>query len=370
MDTQKVSLKEALSKIDEFRQAQGLRYKLLPILLLACVAMMCGARSESAIAEWGRNYGHKWLRRLGIKRNTVPSQSTIHRVFKGIKVAALERAITEWSESLLGEPVALEAIAVDGKTLRGAVKQGAQDAHLLSAVSHRLATVLAQVAIPDGTNEISSMEDLLEQLTLTGLVVTADALHTQEATAQAILDAGGDYLMVVKENQPTLLREIALVFETSTLAQTVSRSSSTTTHGNRIETRSIAASSALHGWSRWPGLVQVMKLDRTVITKTTGELREETVYGITSLSWQRAKPAQLNELWRKHWTIENKLHWVRDVTFDEDRSTVRSGTAPQAMAAIRNIVISLFRLRKEPNIAAAQRKYAARPDLAFTALGI
>lgn len=370
MDTQKVSLKEALSKIDEFRQAQGLRYKLLSILLLACVAMMCGARSESAIAEWGRNYGHKWLRRLGIKRKTVPSQSTIHRVFKGIEVTALERVITEWSESILGEPVALEAIAIDGKTLRGAVKQGAQNARLLSAVSHRLATVLAQVAIPEGTNEISSMEELLEQLTLTGLVVTADALHTQETTAQAILDAGGDYVMVVKENQPTLLREVELVFETSTLAQTVSRSSSTTTHGNRIETRSIAASNALHGWSRWPGLVQVMKLDRTVITKTTGELRKETVYGITSLSSQHARPDQLNELWRKHWTIENKLHWVRDVTFDEDRSTVRSGNAPQAMAAIRNLAISLFRLRKEPNIAAAQRKYPARPALAFTALGI
>jgi len=80
-----------------------------------------------------------------------------------------------------------------------------------------------------------------------------------------------------------------------------------------------------------------------------GGIREETVYGITSLSCQRAKPDQLNELWRKHWAIEDKLHWVRDVTFDEDRSTVRSGNAPQAMTAIRNIVISLFRLRKEPH---------------------
>ena len=370
MDTQKVSLKEALSKIEEFRHAQGLRYSLLSILLLACVAMMCGARSESAIAEWGRNYGHTWLRRLGIKRKTVPSQSTIHRVFKGIDVVALEQAITEWAESVLGEPIPLDAIAVDGKTLRGSAKQGAPNAHLLSAVSHRLATVLAQVAIPDGTNEISQMDSLLEQVTLTGLVVTADALHTQATTAQAILDAGGDYLMVVKENQPTLRGEIELVFETATLAETVSRASSTTTHGNRIETRSLAVSSAMHGLSNWPGLVQVMKLDRMVLTKKTGELRQETVYGVTSLPSHRAKPEQLNTLWQKHWTIENKVHWVRDVTFDEDRSTVRSGNAPQAMAAIRNLAISLFRLRKEPNIAAAQRKYAARPILAFTALGI
>jgi predicted transposase YbfD/YdcC len=370
LDTQKVSLKEALSKIEEFRQAKGLRYKLLSVLLLACVAMMCGARSEAAIAEWGRNYGRKWLRRLGIKRQASPSQSTIHRVFKGIDVEALERAITSWAESVLGVPEPLEAIAIDGKALKGAIKQGAQGAYLLSAVSHRLATVLAQAAVTDRTNEIGQMPDLLEQLVLTGLVVTADAMHTQTETAQQILDAGGDYLLVVKENQPTLRREIELVFETSTLADTVSRASQTSTHGSRIETRTIAASSAMRGLSRWPGLDQVMKLKRTVINKTTGEIREETVYGVTSLSAQRATAQQLNDLWRGHWTIENKLHWVRDVTFDEDRSTVRSGHAPQAMAAIRNIVISLLRLRKVTNIAAALRRYAAQPALAFSAIGI
>ena len=113
-----------------------------------------------------------------------------------------------------------------------------------------------------------------------------------------------------------------------------------------------------------------MKLERTVINKTTGEIREETVYGMTSLSPPRAKPAQLNDLWRGHWTIENKLHWVRDVTFDEDRSQVRSGNAPQVMAALRNIAISLLRLRQTTNIAAALRRYAAQPALAFSAIGI
>lgn len=370
MDTRKVSLKEALAEIADFRHAQGRRYELLPILLLACVAMLCGARSESAIAEWGSNYGTKWLRRLGIKRQTSPSQPTLHRVFKQLDAVAVERAISHWAASVLGQPVPLEAAAIDGKALRGAIKQGALNAYLLSAVSHRLSTVLAQVAVADRTNEIGQMEDLLAELTLTGLVVTADAMHTQVATAETILDAGGDYLMVVKENQPTLKREIELVFETTTLASTVVQASSTTTHGSRIETRAIAVSDAMRGLSDWPGLHQVMKLERTVINKTTGEVREEIVYGVTSLSPQRATPTQLNELWRKHWTIENKLHWVRDVTFDEDRSQVRSGNAPQVMAALRNIAISALRLRKVTNIAAALRRYAARPALAFTAIGI
>lgn len=370
MDTRKVSLKEALAEIPDFRHAQGRRYELLSILLLTCVAMMCGARSESAIAEWGVNYGSKWLRRLAIKGSTSPSQPTLHRVFKQLDAVAVERAISHWAASLLGEPVGLEGAAIDGKALRGAIQQGALNAYLLSAVSHRLGTVLAQVAVGDRTNEIGQMDDLLAELTLTGLVVTADAMHTQVATAETILDAGGDYLMVVKENQPTLKREIARVFETTTLADTVVRASSTTTHGSRIETRSIAVSDAMQGLSDWPGLHQVMKLERTVINKTTGEVRDEIVYGVSSLSAQRATPAQLNELWRKHWTIENKLHWVRDVTFDEDRSQVRSGNAPQVMAAFRNVAISLLRLRKVTNIAAALRRYAARPALAFTAIGI
>ena len=370
MDTRNVSLKEALSEIPEFRQAQGRRYELLSILLLACVAMLCGARSESAIADWGTNYGSKWLRRLGIKRRTSPSQPTIHRIFKQLDAVAVERAISNWAASVLGEPRPLEGVAIDGKALRGSIKQGALNAYLLSAVSHRLMTVLAQVAVADRSNEIGQMDDLIKELALSCLVVTADAMHTQVATAEAIIEASGDYLMIVKENQPTLKREIELVFETTTLADTIRLASSTTTHGSRIETRAIAVSDAMHGLSNWPGLHQVMKLERTVINKTTGEIREESVYGVTSLSPPRARPDQLNDLWRGHWTIENKLHWVRDVTFDEDRSQVRCGNAPQIMAAFRNLAISALRLRNVTNIAAALRRYAAQPALAFTAIGI
>ncbi len=370
MDTRMVSLSEALAEIPDFRQAQGKRYELLPVLLLSCVAMLCGARSESAIAEWGANYGQKWLHRLGLKRKTAPSQATLHRIFKGLNVAAFERAISRWAACLHGEPEPLEGLSIDGKAACVALKQGATSAYFLSAVSHRLGAVLAQVSVGARTNEIGQMDDLLTALVLTGWVVTVDAMHTQVATADTIVAAGGDYIMTVKGNQPTLKAEIALVFETTTLAHTVTSASETTVHGARVETRTIAASTAMCGLSDWPGLQQVLKLDRTVLNKTTGEIREETVYGVTSLTPPRATPAQLNQLWRKHWTIENKVHWVRDVTLGEDLSTVRTGNAPHTMAALRNVALTALRFRKVKNIAAALRRYAARPALAFTALGL
>lgn len=371
MDTPKVvSLSEALAEIPDFRQAQGRRYELLPVLLLSCVAMLCGARSESAIAEWGINYGKKWLRRLGFKGEKAPSQATLHRIFTGMDVAAFERALSWWAAALHGAPAPLEGIAVDGKAACVALKQGAGSAYFLSAVSHRLGAVLAQVAVGARTNEIGQMDDWLAGLVLNGWVVTVDAMHTQVATAETILAAGGDYVMAVKGNQPTLRAEIELVFQTSTLTATVTTAGETAVHGARIETRTLAASTAMRGLSDWPGLQQVLKLDRTVLNKTTGEIREETVYGVTSLAPQRATPAQLNQLWRKHWTIENQVHWVRDVTLGEDASTVRTGNAPHVMAAFRNLALTALRFRRVKNIAAALRRYAARPILAFTLLGI
>src|SRR5215216_4756594 len=144
------SLKDALADVPDFRQAQGRRYELLPILLLCCVAVLCGARSQSAIAEWGENYGTRWLSRLGIRRRRGPSQPTLHRIFKGLDCLRLEQCVTAWAERVLvacAAPAdALEALALDGKTLRGSAGQGAAESHLVSALSHRLGVVLAQFA--------------------------------------------------------------------------------------------------------------------------------------------------------------------------------------------------------------------------------
>jgi len=336
---------------------------------------MCGYRSQAAIAEWGANYGRKWLAKLGIKGRRGPSQPTLHRIFKGLDCQQLERVVGQWAELVLDSspqpPSAMEAVALDGKTLCGSQRQGAVDVHLLSALSHRLGVVMAQVAVQDKTNEIGQVDELLASLVLEGRVITADSLLTQREIAQAIIDDGGDYLLPVKNNQPSLREDIALVFANSKLLQdTITEVRTLDQHGGRIEERRLRASTALFGYTDWPGHRQVLEMQRTVTKKRTGEMRREVAYAITSLSNERASARQLLQIWREHWHIENKLHWVRDVTFDEDRSQVRTARIPQVMAALRNVAVSLLRVSGAENIAAATRRYAARPHLALAAVGL
>jgi predicted transposase YbfD/YdcC len=370
MNSSKLSLPEALAEIPDFRQASGRRYELWAILLLICVALLCGYRSQAAIGEWGKNYGPRWLRRLGIRRMRGPSQSTIQRVLAGVAAATVEAAIGRWAQQFLPGVAAsgaeLEGVAVDGKKVRGASRASGQSVALLSALSQRLGVVLQQAAI--ATSEQAEFEDLIAELVLTGCVVTTDALHTTAENAAQVLRQGGDYLFVVKDNQPTLRAEIELVFQTTTLADTIAEVRQTDQHGTRIEERHLQATPVMAGCSDWPGLQQVLRLERRVTDKRTHETRSEVVYGVTSLAPARATPAQLLALWRGHWAIENKLHWVRDVTYGEDASAIRSGSAPQVMAALRNLALSLFRLAGETNIAAACRRYAAQPALAFAAI--
>jgi hypothetical protein len=188
---------------------------------------------------------------------------------------------------------------------------------------------------------------------------------------------GGDYLLVVKQNQPTLLRDIQDLFFTADttpnlLADTIRTGTEVRLYGGRLEEkeRQLATSTALHGYSQWPGLAQVLRIKRSVTNKRTGRTSCEVTYAATSLLPQRATPAQLLRAWREHWTIENKLHWVRDVTFDEDRQQLRRGRAHQVLAALRNTVIGLLRLLGETNIASACRRYAAQPLLALHAVGL
>lgn len=374
MITQLRPLIEVLAEIPDVRARRGQRHPLSAILAMACCAMLCGYRSYSAIAEWGRNYGSGIAQALGFTHNT-PCAATLHTIFRHMDRDDLEAKLGTWAESVMvstptAAPTGEVAVALDGKTLRGSQKQGAPGTHLLAALSHHVGLTLLQQAVDAKTNEITQVETVLRQLVLKDRVVTMDALLTQRHVAQAIVDEGGDYVMIVKENQPQLRADIALVF---TLPPVGDRQETARTvdigHG-RIEQRNITTSKALVGYSTWPGLAQVFEVGRHVILPKTGQERIEVVYGVTSLTAERATPSRVLELVRGHWGIENKLHWVRDVTFDEDRSQVRCGSIPQVMAALRNTAIGLLRWAGHTNIAAACRRLAAQPAQALALIGI
>jgi len=284
--------------------------------------------------------------------------------------------VRQWAEQALRRcaPAAgtLEGVARDGKTLRGSQRHGAADAHLLAAFSHRLGVVLGQLGVPDKTNAIGAADELLLAVAPEGRVVTADALLTQRTVARTILASGGDYLLAVKANQPTLWTDIAATFAAAADATgLVGTARTVTQHGGRIEQRRLAASTALAGSSDWPGLQHVLRLERRVRDKRTGALRrQESAYAVTALHPQRATPAQRLALWRGHRSIEHRLHDIRDGAFDEDRATVRAGRAPQVMAAFRHAAIGLIHARGTTRVTATCRRFAAQPLAALLAVGL
>jgi predicted transposase YbfD/YdcC len=378
-------LVEYLAEVGDPRKAQGLRHPLVAILCLCCVALMSGAKNPKAIANWWKNRKDMgpFLQRLGFTRSYGPSPATWYWVLSRVPIQVLEAKFQQWAEENLGHvPAAsgeLEGVAVDGKTLRGSRKQGAEATPMLSALSHRLGLTLGQLAVDDQTNEIGAAPDLLADLILEGRIFTMDAQLTQREIAPTSIDHQGDYVMIVKacpersrrDNQPTLRADIELLFADPDAATLFVEDRDVMTdkgHG-RLEVRILQTSSVLNDYLNWPGVQQVFRLDRKRIILKTGEVQTETAYGITSLAAHRAGAAPLQGLVRGHWSIENRSHWVRDVTFGEDHSQVRNGHLPQVMAALRNCVIGLLRLRHFRWIPDAFDYFAAHPFKALATIG-
>lgn len=370
-------LVEILAEIPDLRKAKGKRHSLCAILSLCVVAMMAGAKNPRAIARWWQNRKGLGgvLERLGFDRGYGPSQSTLYRVLALIDQEEFEARVSQWIEEIMNDllPAAegeLEGIAIDGKTLCGSRRQGASGTHLLGALSHRLSLFMTQIGIEDHTNEIGAMPEFLNQLVVEGRVITMDALLTQRNIVQSIIDKEGDYVMIAKGNQPKLHADLQLLFADPDAESYFQERVTTIDKGHgRIERRTIRTSLELNDCLDWPGVQQVFRLDRMRTFHKTGEIQKDTVYGITSLTRDKCPASRLLQLVREHWFIENRAHWVRDVTFGEDLSQVRNGTLPQMMSALRNCVINLIRLRRFRFIPDAFDFFAANPFKALAIIG-
>jgi predicted transposase YbfD/YdcC len=256
------------------------------------------------------------------------------------------------------------AIAVDGKTLRGA-RSGGRQVHLLAAMEHASRAVLAQREVDGAGGEVPGFQPLLERLDLAGAVVTANALQTSRDAAQFLVEAKhAHYLFTVKANRPALLARCARLawHRVPVLDRTRDRA-----HG-RVEIRTLKAVT-VRGFG-FPHTSQVLQFTRKVRDLGSRRWRTAIVYAVTSLSHAQASPARLADLLRGHWGIETGLHWVRDVTFAEDASQVRTGSGPHVMAALRNLAIGALHRAGPVNLAAALRHHSRDPHRPLATLGI
>jgi predicted transposase YbfD/YdcC len=366
---QYTSLLAALQNVPDPRQARGQRYAWPLLLTLIAAALASGQQGVRAIGQWVTEHADDLIVALDPPRRRLPSTATLRRALRTVDVAALEEQIAQFVAALppaaasTGAPAAGPAQppwvgqALDGKAVRGVNRHGAR-LHLVSLVRHHDGRVLGQVAVGHTSNEITAAPRLLAGRDLTGTVTTMDAQLAQRAVAEQILAQGGHYLMVVTANQPEWSGAIERLFTAPLVPDARDYAAVVTTvtkgHG-RLETRTLERSAALNEWLDWPGVGQVLRRTCQRVSLKTGEVQEEVTYGVTSLPPTAASARQVEGLWRGQWTIENRVQYVRDVTWGEDAGQAWTGHTAQALAALRTGLLSLLRALGWTNIADALR---------------
>jgi predicted transposase YbfD/YdcC len=355
-------LLDVLRAVPDPRDRRGRRYQLWSLLAVAILATAAGMRSFAGIATWIRTAPEQVLAELGLGARR-PSEKTFRTLFARLDAADLDRRLGGHFTRLAEEEVEagdVIAVALDGKTVRGARLTGGRAPHLISAFAHRARLVLGQLAVAVKSNEIPAVRALLRTLGMTTLLVTVDAMHTQVATAKLICGTlKSHYLMVAKDNQPGLLARIKA--QPWSKVPVVHRDTDPKPSHGRIETRLLKVLTVPRGIG-FPYARQIIEITRERVVISTGKRSVEIIYAICSMPFEQAPPRLLAQWLRGHWGIENSVHHVRDVTWDEDRSTVRTGTAPQVMATLRNTAMGLHRLHGADNIAEACRTTAFSRD--------
>ena len=354
------SLREVFETIPDPRKRRGIRHQLADILLICASAVMSGARSFTAIRDWA-DIHREVLADTGAKP---PSKHTVRRVLLLLDADQLDQLLGAWALSRTMSQTGQDplAVAVDGKEVRGAKNGGGQRVHLLSACTHEQPTVIGQVSVGVKTNEIPEVETLFTQIgpAVKGKVFTFDALHCQQSTARLIHQAGAYYVFTVKANQPRLLQRVAdLPWGQVSAGSRISKG-----HGRKVRrTHRVLYAPE---WIDFPHAVQVAKVRRTRTVK--GKTTWEEVYVITN--HPVATFEQIAAWTQGHWFIENQVHYLRDTLWDEDRSQIRTGSAPRVMATLRNTALSLLRLANATEITRTTRYLWANPQVATALTGL
>jgi predicted transposase YbfD/YdcC len=369
-----------LKKVPDPRGARGQRYSWEGLLAILVLGLAQGQKTVWGIARWAQLHGSEIMESLAITMRGIPSPATFYRAVRGVDIVALEKAGGAYGQEVDQEVLkeektedseaSLRGQAVDGKELRGTGRYGTP-VRLVSLVRHGTGTTLGESQVPDKASELRALPALFEGQELTGTVTTLDALYTHRPVAQQILDQGGHYLMMVKGNQPELLQAIETLFQEPALpGEARWQDTQWSKEHGRLEMREVVASELLNDYLDWPAVGQVLQRTCVRITQKSRKQSKEVSYAVSSATHEQATVEQMAALWREHWSIENKSHYVRDETLGEDRNQIHVGHAPQALAALRNGLLTALRHQGWTSIADALRAHVAPTTRAFTLLGI
>jgi predicted transposase YbfD/YdcC len=376
------SLYEALHQLSDARRGQGKRYELALMLCLLVLAKLAGETSLSGATEWIRHRAAFLADQFKLQRKTMPCQMTYCNVLARVDAKHLDEILAtffvRWeAEQRCGaEPSRLHTpqgqadhahLAIDGKTLRATSSQP-HPVHQLSCYEVATGIVLWHCNVQEKENEISALKPLLTPHLIKGRIFTLDAMHTQRALCAQIQRFGGDYLLIAKDNQPTLHEDSADLFEDRTPDRRRWKQAETWDKGHgRLEHRQITCSPDLNDWfgKDWQGVEQVFRLERTARLLKTNQTRHEVVYGLSNLSMQLAPPQRLLSLVRDHWAIENKLHYRRDGSLGEDACQTRTGPVPSLLAQLNSAVLSFMDRAGVCNVARQMRYFDAHPEQAL-----
>jgi predicted transposase YbfD/YdcC len=366
-------LYEQLAKIPDKRKARGKRYSLAILLMVIILAKLSGEDKPTGISEWAKLRKKELQAFFGADREIKPGHNTIRRTMaNSLEDDDLQGQINQYLHQTYGGQQGKQVV-IDGKTLRGTIPKGkTQGVHLLAAYLPDEGIVLDQIEVGNKENEIVAAPKLLKQLDIKGRVVSGDAMFTQRKISVQIMAQGGDYMLMVKDNQPTLREDVERFFEPPRQSAGWHRppmpqetaQQTNKAHG-RVETRRIIVMPDEENYIQWPGLRQVFQLTREVTHPKRNTKTTELFYGITSRAYEPGCAAQFLEWTRQHWGIENGLHYRRDVTLKEDATRMSNTHQASTLATLNNFVVALTRCLGFNNLAFARRFFHAKLDCAL-----
>jgi predicted transposase YbfD/YdcC len=369
------SLLALFIRLTDTRKAKGKQYSLEILLTLILLAKLCGENTPIGIADWVAYRVDQLVEMNILSNRKAPCHMTYRRLMQFIvSPDELERLLSEYHQGCLKKGSEI-VFSMDGKTLKRTMPQGeTRGTHLLSLYVPGQGLVLVQAKVDRKENEIVVAPTILKQVSLEGVIVIADAMHTQHETSKQIIGAGGDYLWIAKGNQARthwaieklFVNEACNVRDGAPLSKEIRVATEVNKGHGRREKRIIWVSTQLNDYLNWPGVVLVFRLERLIWQEKLKGYTREVVYGLTSLSAKEALPKKLISLLRRYWSIENGLHYRRDVTLKEDATRLSLGNSGHIMAILNNFVVGLCMRNGYQNLAKARRLFEAKQSLALS----